>query len=100
MRLPLKPQTEYAGHLDRLEAIEPPKDILAAIEASDIAAAPTEPVVLTPEDEVGETGNEAAEVLPDKPILATPTTTTPKPTITEETDHEGQVIPRATPISE
>ena len=98
MRLPLKPQTEYKGHLDRIEAIEPLKDVLAAIEASDIADGET--TAANTDDEVGETGDEVGEVLPDTPIGVTPTTTSPQPTITPETDREGQVIPRATPIRE
>ncbi len=98
MRLPLKPQTEYKGHLDRIEAIEPLKDVLAAIEASEIADGET--TAADPEDELGETGDEVGEVLPDTPIGIAPTNTTPQPTITPETDREGQVIPRATPIRE
>lgn len=98
MRLPLKPQTEYKGHLDRIEAIEPLKDILASIEASEIANGET--TAANPDDELGETGEEVGEVLPDTPLGLTPATTSPQPTITPETDREGQVIPRATPISE
>jgi penicillin-binding protein 2 len=98
MRLPLKPQTEYKGHLDRIEAIEPLKDVLAAIEASEIADGET--TAANPDEEIGETGDEIGEVLPDAPIGFTPTTTSPQPTITPETDREGRVIPRATPISE
>jgi penicillin-binding protein 2 len=99
MRLPLKPQAEFKGHLDRIEAIEPLKDVLAAIEASEIADGETTGSADT-EDEIGETGDEVGEVLPDTPLGVTPTTTSPQPTITPETDREGQVIPRATPIRE
>lgn len=98
MRLPLKPQTEYKGHLDRIEAIEPLKDVLAAIEASEIADGET--TAASPDEEVGETGDEVGEVLPDTPIGIAPTINSPQPTITPETDREGQVIPRATPIRE
>ena len=98
MRLPLKPQTEYKGHLDRIEAIEPLKDVLAAIEASEIADGET--TAASPDEEVGETGDEVGEVLPDTPIGIAPTNNSPQPTITPETDREGQVIPRATPIRE
>jgi penicillin-binding protein 2 len=98
MRLPLKPQTEYKGHLDRIEAIEPLKDVLASIEASEIANGET--TAANPDDELGETGEEVGEVLPDTPLGLTPATISPQPTITPETDREGQVIPRATPISE
>jgi penicillin-binding protein 2 len=98
MRLPLKPQTEYKGHLDRIEAIEPLKDVLASIEASEIANGET--TAANPDDELGETGEEVGDVLPETPLGLTPATTSPQPTITPETDREGQVIPRATPISE
>lgn len=98
MRLPLKPQNEYKGHLDRIEAIEPLKDVLASIEASEIANGETTAANL--DDELGETGEEVGEVLPDTPLGLTTDTTSPQPTITPETDREGQVIPRATPISE
>ena len=100
MRLPLKPQTEYVGHLDTIEAIEPLEDVLAAIEASEIPASdPTVTAVLSEED-IGETGNEVSGDMPEASIDTTPTLVTPKPTITEETDTEGQVFPRAIPIQE
>ncbi len=38
--------------------------------------------------------------MPVEPIDTTPTNTSPTPTITQETDREGQVIPRAAPIRE
>lgn len=98
MRLPLKPQTEFKGHLDRIEAIEPLKDVLASIEASEIANGET--TAANPDDELGETGEEVGEVLPEPPLGLTPASISPQPTITPETDREGQVIPRATPISE
>ncbi len=102
MRLPLKPQTEYKGHLDRIEAIEPVKDVLAAIEASEIPPSDPDAIIATADgDDIVETGDDVGEILPDAaPLNTTPTNTTPKPTITEETDREGQVIPRATPINE
>lgn len=100
MRLPLKPQTEYKGNLEFIEAIEPLKDVLASIEASEIPDAPTETTVAA-SDEVGETGEEVSEIIPtDAPINTTPTNVSPKPTITQETDREGQIIPRATLIRE
>jgi penicillin-binding protein 2 len=98
MRLPLKPQTEYKGHLDRIEAIEPLKDVLASIEASEIANGET--TAANPDDELGETGEEVGDVLPETPLGLTPASISPQPTITPEIDREGQVIPRATPISE
>lgn len=99
MRLPLKPQTEFAGHLETIEAIEPFEDVLASIEASEIPETSTETVASG--DDIGETGDEVAEIIPiDTPINTTPRDTSPEPTITQETDREGQVIPRATPIGE
>jgi penicillin-binding protein 2 len=98
MRLPLKPQIEYHGHLERIEAIEPIEDVLAAIEAS---AIPATDISVTHATEIGETGNEVGDV-----FLSTPAGSpaaiivSPKPTITQETDREGQVIPRATPVNE
>ncbi|QTN34220.1 hypothetical protein HZ994_18475 [Akkermansiaceae bacterium] len=100
MRLPLKPQTEYKGNLEFIKAIEPPEDILAAIEASEIPVAPPGATPDADPDEIGETGNEVGEVLPELPTGTLPTEISPKPTITQETDREGQVIPRATPIEE
>jgi penicillin-binding protein 2 len=99
MRLPLKPQTEYVGHLERIEAIEPVKDVLAAIQATEAPASNSKRSIAAGDD-LGETGNEIGDILP----ITTPSTSTPvispKPTITQETDREGQVIPRATPIQE
>ncbi len=100
MRLPLKPQTEYKGNLDFIKAIEPPTDILAAIEASEIPVAPAGATASADSEEIGETGDEVGEVLPEMPIGTKPAENSPKPTITQETDREGQVIPRATPIRE
>lgn len=99
MRLPLKPQTEYAGNLTFIKAIEPLEDVLASIEASEIPDALADTVASG--DDVSETGDEVAEIIPtNAPINTTPRDTSPKPTITQETDREGQVIPRATPIRE
>ncbi|MEP2777614.1 MAG: penicillin-binding transpeptidase domain-containing protein [Luteolibacter sp.] len=100
MRLPLKPQTEYAGHLKMIEAIEPLPDILAAIEASEIPASDPSVTAEASDEDIGETGNEITGVVPDAPASTAPTLVTPKPTITEETDTEGQVFPRAIPIQE
>lgn len=100
MRLPLKPQTEFKGHLDRIEAIEPFKDVLASIEASEIPPADTAATASADDADIGETGEEIGDILPGAPVNTTPAATTPKPTITQETDREGQVIPRATPIRE
>jgi penicillin-binding protein 2 len=100
MRLPLKPQTEYPGHLDRIEAIEPIEDVLAAIQASEIP--PSNPGTSPSEntEDSGETGDEIGDLLPDNPENTINPSVIPKPTITVEYDREGQVIPRATPINE
>lgn len=100
MRLPLKPQTEYLGHLETIEAIEPLPDVLAAIEASEIPASDPTVTAVPSDDDIGETGDEVTGDMPEAPINTTPTLVTPKPTITEETDTEGQVFPRAIPIQE
>jgi len=100
MRLPLKPQNEYQGHLEFIEAITPIEDVLAAIEASEIPPSDPGNTLAANTDEIGETGNEVEGLVPEAPINTPPTTTSPTPTITQETDREGQVIPRATPITE
>ena len=103
LRLPLKPQTEYKGNLDFIEGIEPIDDILAVIEASEIPDN-AESVETTAEnvdpDEIGETGNEAENILPDAQVDTAPVKVIPKPTFTQDTDREGEVIPRARPIRE
>ena len=99
MRLPLKPQSEYAGHLERIEAIEPIKDVLAAIQATE--APISDPITSTASnDDLGETGNEIGDILPINNPSTSTTVISPKPTITQEIDREGQVIPRATPVQE
>jgi len=84
LKLPLKAQTEFAGNDERIEAIELPKDTLAAIDASET-------------EDLGETGEEAVAIA--KPVDPTESTntTTPIPTITPEVDAEG-TIPRAVPV--
>jgi penicillin-binding protein 2 len=99
MRLPLKPQSEYPGHLERIEAIEPIKDVLAAIQATE--APISDPITSTASnDDLGETGNEIGDILPTNNPSTSTTVISPKPTITQEIDREGQVIPRATPVQE
>ncbi len=100
MRLPLKPQTEYVGHLKTIEAIEPFKDVLASIEASEIPKEDAETTAPVEADDIVETGNDVGEILPTPAIDNKPVKITPNPTITQETDREGQVIPRALPIEE
>lgn len=99
MRLPLKPQSEYAGHLERIEAIEPIKDVLAAIQATE-APVSDHTTSTASNDDLGETGNEIGDILPTSTPSISTTVISPKPTITQEIDREGQVIPRATPIQE
>jgi penicillin-binding protein 2 len=100
MRLPLKPQTEYPGHLNRIEAIEPIKDVLAAIQATEAPLPDPNSTATASTDDDGETGNEIGDILPTTNQSTSTTIISPRPTITPETDREGQVIPRATPIVE
>ncbi len=92
LKLPLRPQKEFGGNTERIEEIQLPDDILAAISADPAADTGT----------AGETGEEAGEVAAE----ITPstqnheTTEPPTPTLTPEIDDEGTVIPRATPVSE
>ena len=86
LKLPLKPQTEFAGNDDRIEAIELPEDVLAAIDASET-------------EDLGETGEEAVGIAKPVDPTASTTTITPIPTITPEADAEG-TIPRALPVRE
>lgn len=93
IKLPLRPQKEFAGNTDRIEEIPLPADVLAAINAGDMAD----------EAAVGETGDEVgevAEVLPSAPAPAADTSVTPTPTFTPEIDVEGTVIPRAVPVTD
>ncbi len=86
MRLPLRAQTEFDGNTDRIEAIELPTDILAAIDISE------------EEEAAGETGDEAVVLVrPASPEIPAPVT--PTPTITPEIDDEG-TIPRAIPVQD
>jgi len=88
LKLPLKPQTEFAGNNERLEEIELPEDVLAAIGAAEI-----------PSEDLGETGDEiggigATTQAPED------NSDTPVPTLTAEVDDEGTVIPKAVPVAE
>jgi penicillin-binding protein 2 len=89
LKLPLKPQTEYAGNTERLETITLPADVLAAIDTN-------EPM---DDGETGETGDEIGEVTAETTPPAD-NTTTPTPTLTPEIDDEGTVIPKAVPVAE
>jgi len=88
LKLPLKPQTEFVGNTDRLDEIELPEDVLAAIGAAAI-----------PDEDLGETGDEIGSI---NTITQTPedNSDTPVPTLTPEVDDEGTVIPRAVPVPE
>lgn len=92
IKLPLRPQKEFAGNTDRIEEIPLPEDVLAAINAGDLGDA-----------DAGETGDEVgevAEVVPDVAMPPTDTSDTPTPTLTPEIDVEGTVIPRAVPVED
>lgn len=104
VRLPLKPQVPDVGHIgDLIKSIEVPPEMIAAVEAGDTSPTPAAvatavlAVPTTPEEPVGETGDEAGDLTPE---IAEPDTTTvaPTPTITPEADDEGSVIPRAVPV--
>ena len=90
LKLPLKPQTEFAGNTERLEAIELPADVLAAIDAN-------EPFELS---DPGETGDEVGEMVTDVTTPSADNTAIPTPTLTPVIDDEGTVIPRAVPVPE
>lgn len=90
LKLPLKPQTEFAGNTERIEAIELPADVLAAIDAN-------EPFELS---DPGETGDEVGEMVAEATPPSADNTATPIPTLTPEIDAEGTVIPRAVPVPE
>lgn len=89
LKLPLRAQKEFAGNTDRIEEIELPEDVMAAIHSDPNA----------PTEDLGETGDEAGEVAVRTP--APPENTDPPtPTLTPEIDDEGTVIPRAVPVTE
>lgn len=86
MKLPLRAQNQFDGNTDRIEAIELPTDILAAIDISE------------EDDAAGETGEEAV-VLVRPALPAVTPSVAPIPTITPEVDDEG-TIPRAIPVQD
>jgi len=90
LKLPLRPQTEYAGNMDRYEKIDLPEDIMASINATEIDPGA---------DEVGETGGESDLITPQNPTPAS-TAVLPTPTITPDVDEDGTVIPRAKPVED
>lgn len=85
LALPLKPQSEYAGHTEMVEAVELPEDVLATINASGA-------------EDVGETGTEAGDVAAEAAPQPAQEAVTPMPTFTPEADAEGTVVPRAVPV--
>ena len=105
VRLPLKPMTKTPGHLGEIiKFLEVPPEMIAAVEAGDtepapeaIAAAASE--IGAPVEDVGETGEEAGNVVSEIPAIPS-TADTPTPTITPEVDAEGSVIPKAVPVKE
>jgi len=90
IRLPLKPQTEFAGHTERIEAIELPAEALAAY--FPMVGPPA------PGDEIGETGEEAGVIAAAPVAEPVNDAEAPTPTLSIEIDDEGTVIPRAIPV--
>ncbi|MDP3849242.1 MAG: penicillin-binding transpeptidase domain-containing protein [Luteolibacter sp.] len=97
VKLPLKPQTEYAGNTERIEAIvlpEKPATTPETAETVETAAASGD------EEDLGETGDEIGEITPDPARLPADNSMTPIPTLTPEIDAEGTVVPKAIPVPE
>jgi penicillin-binding protein 2 len=96
VRLPLKPQREFAGHTDRIEEIviadETPAAAGGLQPGSPGESGDEEPVL-------GETGDEVGELAVTADAAADDSVT-PVPTLTPEIDVEGTVIPRAVPVPE
>ncbi|MCU0778008.1 MAG: penicillin-binding transpeptidase domain-containing protein [Akkermansiaceae bacterium] len=96
VRLPLKPQREFAGHTDRIEEIviadETPAAAGGLQPGSTGESGDEEPVL-------GETGDEVGELAVTADAAADDSVT-PVPTLTPEIDVEGTVIPRAVPVPE
>jgi penicillin-binding protein 2 len=90
LTLPLNPQTEFAGNTDRIEAIELPKDIPAAIAATETMDQP----------DPGETGDEIGETAAAPATPPADDSVAPAPTLTPDIDAEGTVIPKAVPVTE
>jgi penicillin-binding protein 2 len=96
LKLPLKPQSEFPGNTDRIEAIELPEDVLAAINASGATDPNATPATADP----GETGEEIGTALPGSNSPPTDNTLTPTPTLNPGIDDEGTVVPKAVPVTE
>jgi len=93
IRLPLRPQAEFAGNTERLDEIILPDELYEAIKAG-------EPIEIPADyEDLGETGDEIGGI----PVASTPVddeSITPTPTLTPEIDDEGTVIPRAVIVPE
>lgn len=96
--LPLHKQIEYKGHLNKIEAIEPAPDILAYTQPSETSP-PKSLLTSSSTEDIGETGEEVSEILPAS-LLPTELIVSPQPSLSTETDSEGQIIPRAAPVQE
>jgi penicillin-binding protein 2 len=92
IKLPVKPQKEFAGNTDRIEAIVlPPEELAAYIP---IVGPPA------PEEVSGETGDEVGEIASAPAATPMDNSEPPVPTLSTEIDDEGTVIPRAVPVPE
>lgn len=92
VKLPLKPQTEFAGNTDRIEAIVLTDETLAAY--IPIVGPPA------PGDDIGETGEEVGDIAATPVSAPADDSEPPVPTLRIEIDDEGTVIPRAIPVPE
>ena len=109
VKLPLKPLDKVPGNTDRIEkTIEISPEMIAAVEAGDVAPAPeliaaaTIPDPTAPQDDQipGETGDEVGQITAETTTPPTDNTITPTPTLTPEIDEEGTVIPKALPVTD
>lgn len=86
-KLPLKPQREYRGNVDRIEKIELSEDMIAVLDQA-------------PESPDGPTYSQDDPMdFPSANVAGQPVWI-PTPTLTPEIDADGTVIPRAQPVSE
>ena len=92
MKLPLRPQSEFTGNTERLEAIELPEDVLAAINLEEFPPSPA--------PNIGETGDEAGDLTASISPPPENNTDSPDPTLTPEIDDEGTVVPKAVPVTD
>ena len=100
VQLPLKRQSEFAGNKERLEEIELPEEVLAAIKAGEPYDATAATAATAATEDLGETGEEVGEIAATPAESPEDETITPTPTLTPEIDAEGTVIPRAVPVEE